>query len=98
VITGFGTLDGHAKAFWTELTMQASASKGMHAGKLLASWRRKASLAVHVAHADNVLRGLSAAADDVEAASSSTGMPSPATAFFTRVMGCKRLRASSRGA
>jgi hypothetical protein len=24
----------------------------------LASWRRKVSLAVHVAHADNVLRGL----------------------------------------
>jgi hypothetical protein len=42
------------------------------------------SLVVHVAHADNVLRGLSAAADVVEAAPSSVGMPSHATAFFTR--------------
>jgi hypothetical protein len=39
---------------------QAAASKGVHVDKLLASWRRKVSLAVHVAHADNVLRGLSA--------------------------------------
>jgi hypothetical protein len=46
----------------------AAASKVMHVGKLLASWRRKVSLAVHVARADNVLRGLAAAADDVEAA------------------------------
>jgi hypothetical protein len=54
-------------------------------GKLLASWRRKASLAAHVAHSDNVLRGLSGAADGVEAHSSSARMPSPATTFFTRV-------------
>jgi hypothetical protein len=55
----------------------------MHAGKLLASWRRKVSLAVNVAHADNVLPGLAAAADAVEAASSSVGMPPLATALFT---------------
>jgi hypothetical protein len=59
----------------------------MHVGKLLASWRRKVYLAVHVAYADNVLRGLSAAADGVEAASSSVGMPSHATAPFNRAMG-----------
>jgi hypothetical protein len=58
----------------------------MHVGKLLASWRRKISLAVHVAQADNVLRGLSAAADGVVVASYSAGMPSPATALFTRAM------------
>jgi hypothetical protein len=48
----------------------------MHVGKLLALWRRKvSSLAVdHIVHADNVLRGLSAAADGVEAASSSAKM------------------------
>jgi hypothetical protein len=68
------------------------------AEKLLASWRRKVSLAVHVPHADNVLRGLSAAADGVEAASSSDGMPFLATALFTRAMGRKRPRASSSGA
>jgi hypothetical protein len=39
---------------------------------------------------------LSAAADNVEAASSSAGMASPATAFFTRAMSRKRLCASSR--
>jgi hypothetical protein len=81
----------------TELVKMAAASKGMHVGKLLASWRRNVSLAVHVAHADNVLRGLSAAADGVEAAFSSDGMPSPATAVFTRAMGRKRPRASSSG-
>jgi hypothetical protein len=53
------------------------------------------SLTVHVAHADNVLRGLSAAADGVEAASPSAGRPSLATALFTRAMGRKRPRASS---
>jgi hypothetical protein len=48
--------------------------------------------AVHVAHADNALRGLSAAADGVEAASSSVKVHPPAMAFFTRDMGRKRLR------
>jgi hypothetical protein len=84
--------------FLNGLARQAAAFKGMHVGKLLASWRRKVSLAVHVALADNVLRGLSAAADCGEAASSSDGMPSHAMAFFTRVMGPKRTCASSRGA
>jgi hypothetical protein len=79
-------------------TRYDAAFEGMHMGKLLASCRRKVSLAVHVAHVCNVLRGLSAAADAVEAASSSAGMPSLATAFFTRAMVRKRLRASSRGA
>jgi hypothetical protein len=70
----------------------------MYVGKFLASSRRKVSLAVHVAHADNALRGLSAGVDGVEAASSSVGMPSLATALFTRAMGRKRPRASSSGA
>jgi hypothetical protein len=43
------------------------------------------------------MRSLSAAADGVEAASSSVGMPSPATAFFTLAIGRKRRRASSSG-
>jgi hypothetical protein len=63
-------------------------------GNLLAIWRRKVSLAVHVARADNVLRGLSAAVDGAEVASSSVGMPSPTTALFTRAMGRKRPCAS----
>jgi hypothetical protein len=41
---------------------------------------------------------LSAAADGVEAASSSAGVPSPATALFTCAMGRKRPRASPSGA
>jgi hypothetical protein len=64
------------------------------------------SLAVHVAHADNVLRGLSAAACGVEAVFGLDGMPSRATAWmlrlgyllFTRAIGRKRPRASSSGA
>jgi hypothetical protein len=66
--------------------------------KLLASWLQKVSLVVHVAHAVNVLRGLSTVADDVEAASSSDGMPPPATALFTRAMGRKRLLRAAREA
>jgi hypothetical protein len=45
----------------------------MQVGKLLASWRRNFHVATHVAHADTVLRGLSATADCVEAAPSSIG-------------------------
>jgi hypothetical protein len=96
-VTEFGSLGGHATAFLTKLAKHAAASKGMHVGKLLASWRRKVSLAVHVAHADNVLRGLSTAAGGVEAASSSARMPSPAMALFTHAMGRERPRASSSG-
>jgi hypothetical protein len=78
--------------------IHAAASKGLDVGKLLAYWRREVSFDVHVAHADNALRGLSGAADDVAPASSLVGMPSHSTAFFTRAMGRKRHRASSRGA
>jgi hypothetical protein len=41
---------------------------------------------------------VSAAADGVEAVSSSARMPSSATALFTRAIGRKRPRASSSGA
>jgi hypothetical protein len=74
-VAEFGSLGGHATAFLKEMAKQAAASKGMHVGKLLASRRRKVSLAVHVAHADNVVRSFSAVADGVEAASSSHVMP-----------------------
>jgi hypothetical protein len=97
-ITEFSALGGHATALLIEFDRQAAASKGMHVGKLLASWRRKVSLVAQVAHADNNLRGLPAAADDEEAASSCVGMPSLATALFTLAMGRKRLRAFSRSA
>jgi hypothetical protein len=71
----------------------------MYVGEFLALWRRNVSLAVHVALADNVLRGLSATiVGGAEAASSSTKMPSHVTALFTRAMGRKRPRASSSGA
>jgi hypothetical protein len=75
-VTEFGILGGHAMAFPTELAKHATASKGIHVGKLLASMRRKVSLTACVGHADNVLRGLSAATNGVEAASSSARMPS----------------------
>jgi hypothetical protein len=44
---------------FTELAMHGVSPKGMHVGMLLASWHQKVSIAVHVAHVDNVLRGLS---------------------------------------
>jgi hypothetical protein len=66
-VTKFGTLGGHATALVTEFAKQAAASKGMHVGKLLVSWRRKVSLAVHFTHADNILmHGLSADAGGVD--------------------------------
>jgi hypothetical protein len=89
-VTEVGALGGNATAFLNELAQQAPASKGMHVGIVLASWRRKVSLAVHVAHADNVLRGLPAAMDYMEATFPSAGMPYLATAFFTRATGRKR--------
>jgi hypothetical protein len=94
-VTEFSALGGHATSFSTQLARHATSCKGMHVGKLLASWCQDISLTVHVAEANNVLRGVSAAADDVEAASSSAGMPSHATAFFTRATGRKRFRVSS---
>jgi hypothetical protein len=99
-VSEFGTLGGHAMTFLTGLAKRAAASKGMHMGSLFACWRRKVSLAVHVAHADNDLRGLSAAAYGVEAASSSVGMPSHATALSTRAMGrkCPRVPRTAREA
>jgi hypothetical protein len=58
-VTEFGALGSHATDLLNEQANLATASKGMHVGKLLASWRRiKVSLAIHVAHAENVLRGL----------------------------------------
>jgi hypothetical protein len=72
--------------------MRTTAYEGMSVAKLLASARHKDSLAVHLsARGDNVLRGMLAAADGVEAVFFSVGMPCPATAFFTRAMGRKRL-------
>jgi hypothetical protein len=46
VVTEFDTLGAYTTAFLTELAKQATASKGMHVGKLLASWRRKVSLSL----------------------------------------------------
>jgi hypothetical protein len=41
-VTELGTIGGHATAFClTELAKRAAASKGMHVGKLMASWRPK---------------------------------------------------------
>jgi hypothetical protein len=40
-VTEFGALGGHATAFSNELAKHATASKGMHVGKLLAPLRRK---------------------------------------------------------
>jgi hypothetical protein len=93
-VTEVGALGGHATGCLNELAKEEVASKGMHVGKLLVSWRRKVSLAVHVAHVDNVVRGLCG-----EAASSCVGVPYHATTFSTHaITGRKRSRASSRGA
>jgi hypothetical protein len=46
----------------------------------------------------NVLHGLSASADGVEAAFSSAGISLPSTAFITLAMGRKRLRVFSLAA
>jgi hypothetical protein len=50
---------GHATVYFiVEFDKEVAASKGMHVGKLMASSRRKVSLAdaVHVAHANKILR------------------------------------------
>jgi hypothetical protein len=98
-VTEFGALGGHVTAFLTEPARHATASKGMHVGKLLTSLCRKASLAVHVDLTDNVLRGLSAVADGVEAAFPRlVCLLLHATAVFNGAIGRKHPRASSGGA
>jgi hypothetical protein len=84
---------GNAKAFLTKSAKHVAASKGEHDGELLASWRRKVPLSVHVTRASNAMRGLSSAVDGWPAARS---FLLPATPFITRAIGRKRLRVSAR--
>jgi hypothetical protein len=97
-VTEFDTLGGDATAFLTELAKQAAASKGMHVGKFLASWRRKVSLSPSIL----LTRTTSCAVCPRRTRCGSRFFlgwdASLATALFTRAIGRKRPRASSSGA
>eukprot|EP00873_Tetraselmis_striata_P012269 jgi/Tetstr1/432533/TSEL_021906.t1 len=62
-VSEFGSLAPHAEAFLVELAKASQAHTGQKIGQLLSAWRRRFSLLINMAHADNVLGGVAAAPD-----------------------------------
>eukprot|EP00873_Tetraselmis_striata_P006956 jgi/Tetstr1/427220/TSEL_017408.t1 len=62
-VSEFGSLAPHAEAFLVELAKASQAHTGQKIGQLLrlSAWRRRFSLLINMAHADNVLGGVAAA-------------------------------------
>eukprot|EP00873_Tetraselmis_striata_P006577 jgi/Tetstr1/426841/TSEL_017056.t1 len=60
-VSEFGSLVPHAEAFLVELAKASQAHTGQKIGQLLSAWRRRFSLLIDMAHADNVLGGVAAA-------------------------------------
>eukprot|EP00873_Tetraselmis_striata_P028556 jgi/Tetstr1/448820/TSEL_003788.t1 len=60
-VSEFGSLAPHAEAFLVELAKASQAHIGKNIGQLLSAWRRRFSLLINMAHADNVLGGVAAA-------------------------------------
>eukprot|EP00873_Tetraselmis_striata_P020702 jgi/Tetstr1/440966/TSEL_029234.t1 len=60
-VSEFGSLAPHAEAFLVELAKASHAHTGQKIGQLLSAWRRRFSLLINMAHADNVLGGVAAA-------------------------------------
>eukprot|EP00873_Tetraselmis_striata_P006693 jgi/Tetstr1/426957/TSEL_017170.t1 len=61
VVSEFGSRAPHAEAFLVELANASHAHTGKKIGQLLSAWRRRFSLLINMAHADNVLGGVAAA-------------------------------------
>eukprot|EP00873_Tetraselmis_striata_P012241 jgi/Tetstr1/432505/TSEL_021879.t1 len=60
-VSEFGSLAPHTEAFLVELAKASHAHTGKKIGQLLSAWRRRFSLVINMAHADNVLGGVAAA-------------------------------------
>eukprot|EP00873_Tetraselmis_striata_P029736 jgi/Tetstr1/450000/TSEL_037052.t1 len=72
----FGPLASHAESFSAELAKAQLAPctpSGQEIGQLLSAWRRRFSLLINMAHADNVLGGVAAER------TARDGAPAPAT-------------------
>ena len=98
-VSEFGALGPHAQAFLVELAKLAAPRRGVPEGKWLSSWRRKFSLVVNMAHADNALSGVAAAAaarDDAPAPRSSVRSEVDVHMSGPRAAGAKRLCVPAR--
>eukprot|EP00873_Tetraselmis_striata_P026370 jgi/Tetstr1/446634/TSEL_034157.t1 len=60
-VSEFGSLAPHAEAFLVELAKASHTLTGQKIGQLLSAWRRRFSLLINMAHADNVLGGVASA-------------------------------------
>eukprot|EP00873_Tetraselmis_striata_P028953 jgi/Tetstr1/449217/TSEL_036424.t1 len=91
-VSEFGSLAPHAEAFLVELAKASHAHTGKKIGQLLSAWRRRFSLLINMAHADNVLGGVAAARAARDGAPAPASRRSSACVAMTRVIGCKRPR------
>eukprot|EP00873_Tetraselmis_striata_P029615 jgi/Tetstr1/449879/TSEL_036938.t1 len=91
-VSEFGSLAPHAEAFLVELAKASQAHTGQKIGQLLSAWRRRFSLLINMAHADNVLGGVAAARAARDGALAPASRRSSACVAMTRVIGCKRPR------
>eukprot|EP00873_Tetraselmis_striata_P014210 jgi/Tetstr1/434474/TSEL_023566.t1 len=91
-VSEFGSLAPHAEAFLVELAKASHAHTGKKIGQLLSAWRRRFSLLINMAHADNVLGGVAAARAARDGAPAPALRRSSACVAMTRVIGCKRPR------
>eukprot|EP00873_Tetraselmis_striata_P044809 jgi/Tetstr1/465073/TSEL_009801.t1 len=91
-VSEFGSLAPHAEAFLVELAKANQAHTGQKIGQLLFAWRRRFSLLINMAHADNVLGGVAAACAARDGAPAPASRRSSACVAMPRVIGCKRPR------
>eukprot|EP00873_Tetraselmis_striata_P006765 jgi/Tetstr1/427029/TSEL_017234.t1 len=91
-VSEFGSLAPHAEAFLVELAKASHAHTGQKIGQLLSAWRRRFSLLIKMANADNVLGGVAAARAARDGAPALASRRSSACVAMTRVIGCKRPR------
>eukprot|EP00873_Tetraselmis_striata_P000940 jgi/Tetstr1/421204/TSEL_001109.t1 len=91
-VSEFGSLAPHAEAFLVELAKASHKHTGQKIGQLLSAWRRRFSLLINMAHADNVLGGVAAVRAARDGAPAPASRRSSACVAMTRVIG---LQASS---
>eukprot|EP00873_Tetraselmis_striata_P000684 jgi/Tetstr1/420948/TSEL_012008.t1 len=79
-VSELGSLAPHAEAFLVELAKASHTHTGQKVGQLLFAWRRRSSLLINMAHADNVLGGSRRRARYVMAAFLNLPRPFPQSA------------------
>eukprot|EP00873_Tetraselmis_striata_P009246 jgi/Tetstr1/429510/TSEL_019415.t1 len=86
------SLAPHAEAFLVELAKASHTHTRQKIGQLLSAWRRRFSLLINMAYANNVLDGVAAARAARYDAQAPASHRSSACVTVTRVIGCKRTR------